>query len=136
LKLSDIAINAAAIETGRWVSVGHILPGVKFKVRGLDNADYRRLRAKLIAEIPRAERVKGVDPVELDKINVKLLYETVLLDWSGIEGDDDASLSFSKEQAAELLADPNYAVLRGAVEWAAGVVGEDDLAETEASAKN
>jgi hypothetical protein len=136
LKLSDIAINAAAIEAGRWVSVGHILPGVKFKVRGIDNADYRRLRAKLIAEIPRAERVKGVDPVELDKINVKLLTETVLLDWSGIEGDDDAPLDFSKEKAAELLADPNYAVLRSAIEWAAGVVGEDDLAEAEAAAKN
>jgi hypothetical protein len=27
-------------------------------------------------------------------------------------------------------------VLRGAIEWAAGVVGEDDLAEAEAAAKN
>lgn len=136
MKLSDIAINAAAIETGRWVSVDHILPGVKFKVRGLANADYRRLRAKLIAGIPRAERVKGVDPMDLDKINIKLLSETILIDWSGIEGDDDAPLAFSKEKAADLLADPNYAVLHWAVEWAADVVGQDDLAEAEASAKN
>lgn len=136
MKLADIKINAAAIETGRWVSVDHVLPGVKFKVRGIGNADYRRLKDKLIGEIPRAERVKGVDPAALDKINAKLLIETVLIDWSGIEGDDDAPLAFSKEKAAELLADPNYAVLRNAVEWAAGVVGEDDLAESEAAAKN
>lgn len=136
MKLSAIKTNAAAIEAGRWVSVAHALPGVKFKVRGLRNADYRRLRDKLIGEIPRAERLKGIDPVDHDKLNVALLCETVLMDWRGLESDDGANLLYSKKNAVDLLADPNYFDLREAVEWAAGIVGDDDLAEAEASSKN
>lgn len=136
MKLSEIAVNAAAIEAGRWVSVAHTLPGVKFKVRGLNNADYRRLQAKLIAEIPRADRIKGLDPEIQDKINLALLIETVLTDWSGLENDDGSPLVWTKETSAHYLGNPNYSVLRAAVEWAAAVVGEDDLVEAEEAAKN
>jgi hypothetical protein len=136
LKLSKIAVNAAAIEAGRWVSVAHTLPGVKFKVRGLNNADYRRLEAKLLAEVPRSDRIKGIDPDTLDRIKVNLLVETVLTDWSGLEDDNGNMLTWTKQTAAKYLFDPNYVVLRSAVEWAAAVVGEDDLVELEEDAKN
>ena len=136
MKLSDIAVNAAAIELGRWVAIDHILPGVRLKVRGLENTDYRRLRNKLIAEIPRAERLKGVDTLMLEKINAQLLADTILVGWEGIEGDDDLALPFTKEKASQIINDPSFVVFRNAVEWAAGVVGEDDLVESEAAAKN
>lgn len=136
MKLSDIAVNADAIELGRWVPIGHILPGVRLKVRGLENTDYRRLRNKLIAEIPRAERLKGVDTLMLEKINAQLLADTILVGWEGIEGDDDLALPFTKEKASQIINDPSFVVFRNAVEWAAGVVGEDDLVESEAAAKN
>ena len=136
MKLSDIAVNADAIELGRWVPIGHILPGVRLKVRGLENTDYRRLRNKLIAEIPRAERLKGVDTLMLEKINAQLLADTILVGWEGIEGDDDQALPFTKEKASQIINDPSFVVFRNAVEWAAGVVGEDDLVKSEAAAKN
>lgn len=136
MKLSEIAVNAAAIEYGRWVSIGHIMPGVRLKVRGLENEDYQRLFNKLVTEIPRAERLKGPDAAVMRDITTRLLVETILIDWEGIDNDDGTPLVFSKEKAREVLSDPNLIAFRKAVEWAAGVVGEDDLAETEATAKN
>ena len=136
MKLSDIAVNADAIELGRWVPIGHILPGVRLKVRGLENTDYRRLRNKLIADIPRAERLKGVDTLTLEKINAQLLADTILVGWEGIEDEDDRLLPFTREKASQIINDPAFIVFRNAVEWAAGVVGEDDLVESEAASKN
>lgn len=136
MKLSDIAVNANAIEQGRWVSVGHVMPGVRLKVRGLENTDYRRLRNRLIAEIPRGERLKGADILTLEKINGQLLSETVLVGWDGIEADDGRPLPFNKEKALQVINDPMFIVFRNAVEWAAGVVGDDEAIEAEESAKN
>lgn len=136
MKLSEIAVNAEAIEVGRWVSVGHLLPGVKLKVRGADNTDCRRLRNKLISEVPRAERIKGLDTKTSDSINARLLAETILVDWSGLEDDDGNPLAFSNGKALDILADPSFVVFKNAVEWAAAVVGEDELAETEDASKN
>lgn len=136
MKLSDIAVNATAIERGRWVSIGHVMPGVRLKVRGVENEDYQRLFNKLVTEIPRAERLKGPDAALMRDITTRLLVETVLIDWDGIDNDDGSPLPYSKEKAREVLSNPNLIAFRKAVEWAAGVVGEDDLAETEATVKN
>lgn len=136
MKFSDITINIDAIEAGRWVSVDHLIPGVKLKVRGIENTDYKRLRNKLISEISRPVRLRGVDLATMEKINTTLLVEAVLVDWSGIEDDDGQPLPFSKEKAASVLSDPGLVVFRNAVEWAASIVGEDDLVEAEAAAKN
>jgi hypothetical protein len=136
MKLSTIAVNAAAIEQGRWVSISHVMPDVKLKVRGLENEDYQRLFNKLISAIPRAERLKGPDATAMREMTTKLLAETVLVDWSGIENDDGSPMLYSKAKAQEILSDPNLVVFRKAVEWAAGVVGEDDMAEAEDVTKN
>jgi hypothetical protein len=136
MRLSEIAVNAQAIEVGRWVPVDHILPGVRLKVRGIDNTDCRRLRNKLVAEVPRVERIKGIDTAKADAINARLLAETVLVDWSGLEDEDGKPLAFSKATALEILIDPAFVVFRNAVEWAAGVVGEDDIVEIEDASKN
>ena len=136
MKLSEIAVNIDAIETGRWVSVARFMPGVRLKVRGLENTDYRRLREKLVSSIPRAERIKGVDTLAMEAISGRLLAETVLVGWDGIEGDDGAPLAYSKDRALQIISDPALVTFRNAVEWAAGVVGEDDVVEAEESAKN
>lgn len=136
MKLSKIAVNAEAIEAGRWVSVDHILTGVRLKVRGIDNTDCRRLRNKLVAEVPRVERIKGLDTATADAINARLVAETVLVDWGGLEDEDGSPLPFTKARALEILSDPALIVFRGAVEWAAGVVGEDEIAEAEDASKN
>ncbi|MGJ0508857.1 MAG: hypothetical protein ACR652_17360 [Methylocystis sp.] len=116
--------------------MGQFLPAVRLKVRGADNTDCRRLRNKLISEVPRAERIKGLDTKTSDSINARLLAETVLVDWSGLEDDDGAPLPFSKAKALEILTNPSFVVFKNAVEWAAAVVGEDDFAEIEDASKN
>jgi hypothetical protein len=136
MKLREIAVNAEAIEVGRWVPVDHILPGVRLKVRGLDNTDCRRLRNKLVAEVPRVERIKGLDTATADAINAQLLAETVLVGWAGLEDEDGSPLPITKARALEILSDPSLIAFRNAVEWAAGVVGEDEIAEAEDASKN
>jgi hypothetical protein len=44
------------------------LPGIRIKARGANNSDYRVLEAKLIREIPRADRVEGLKPADQDRI--------------------------------------------------------------------
>lgn len=135
MKLSKIAINSRAIEAGRWVNIPD-LPGVSLKVRGLGNADYRKLAAKLGEEIPRADKVKGISFETRDDIEIKLLIEAVLIDWRGLENDDGSPLAYSREIAESVLPNPDFKPLRDAVMWAAAVVGDDELASDEAAAKN
>jgi hypothetical protein len=63
-----------------WVENIPDLPGIRIKVRGSNNSDYRALEAKLVREIPRAERIEGVSPKEQDRIAGQLLLQTVVLD--------------------------------------------------------
>lgn len=136
MKLKDIAVNVEAIEGGRWVSIDHIMPGVRLKVRGSENSGLRRMRNKLLQEIPRAHRLRGADEETLDAIGTKLLIETVLVDWDGIEDENGEPLPFSKEKSAAVLSDPAMVVFKNAVEWASGVVGDDEIAEAKEAAKN
>lgn len=136
MKLSQLSQNAAAAEAGRWVNHIPELGGLALKVRGLDNADYRRLSAQLASEIPRADRVLGVAPEVTDAMQTRLIVETVLIDWRGLEEDDGSVVHYSRDMAMKLLTDPNYRAFRAAVIWAAGVVGDDRLASDEADAKN
>lgn len=138
MKISSLKIDAAKIEAGAWVKDIPGLPGVAFKVRGLGNVASRSFRAKAIDAVPRADRVKGLSQAAAEKIETDDLVENILLDWSGIDADEDAPdgapqpLAFSKVIAAKYLADPDFAVFKGGILYAAQVVadlGADDLAD-------
>jgi hypothetical protein len=124
LKLGDIKQATSKIEQGAWVKDLPNLPGVSVRVRGYGNSDYRRLLAKLRPQF-------SDDPVEQEKVDNRLLAETILLDWDGI---DDTP--YSPETARELLADPDLAVLRMGVNYAASVVVKEGQAAIEADLKN
>jgi hypothetical protein len=63
MKLSAMKIDPALIEQGDWVENIPDLPGIRIKARGTNNSDYRALEAKLVREIPRAERIaEGARP--------------------------------------------------------------------------
>jgi hypothetical protein len=136
MKLSKIAVNSAAIENGRWVDVDHFMPGVRLKVRGFEGADYLRLQAKLTAETPRADRLKGADSPLMRELSTRLLVDAILSDWEGLENEDGTPLAYSKAKATEILANRDLLVFRKAVEWAANVVGDDEIADAEDVAKN
>src|SRR5262249_24918380 len=53
MKLSAIKVDTALAEQGDWVDSIPELPGIRIKARGANNGDYRRLQAKLLAQIPR-----------------------------------------------------------------------------------
>jgi hypothetical protein len=137
MKLSDAKIDPARLEEGAWVGNIPELTGLRLRVRGANNKDWRRIQSKLIEGVPRKKRVGGrMDPDEQDRITAILLRETCLLDWDGLEDDDGKPLPYSKEMAGKLLSDPQYAKFREGVMWAASIVAEQTEAEVEDDAKN
>ncbi len=136
MKLSSIEVDPDKIEQGQWIGNIPEAGDLQLKVRGLQNADFRRLQGKLVEAVPRAKKVGGrLDPDEQDRVTNQCLAATVLLDWRGLE-DDNGPIPFSKEKARELLMDPRYRRFREAVIWAASVVGEEQAAALEDDAGN
>lgn len=128
MKLDDLKAITRNIEQGAWVRDLPNLPGVALKVRGTFNADYSRLMAKLMAQ--RTPEQVGNEE-EDEKLEIQLLHETILVDWSGIE---DAP--YSPDMALKLLSDPELAVFRGAVRYAGNVVARQGKQSLENDAKN
>lgn len=137
MKLSDAKVNVVKLEEGGWVDNIPELEGLRLKVRGAGNRQWRRLMQQLINAIPRKKRHAGViDPAEMDRVMAIVLRDACLDDWDGLEGDDGKPLPYSKEKACELLADPAYAKFRDGVTWAANAVAEQEAADTDSDAKN
>ncbi len=136
MKLEQMAVDPAAIEEGRWVGNLPELGGVEVRVRGFGNRDYRALQQKLMRSVSGAQRALGMGVDEQDRQQTTLLVETILLDWKGIDISDGVPLRFSKEKALELLSDPRMIKFRGAVIFAASLVGEQEAAEAKDDAKN
>lgn len=137
MKLSDIEVNVDAVEQGTWIGAKHGTPipemgELCLKVRGTDNADYRRMYSKLANAIP---RVRRQDMSEHDKVHAQCLNATCLLDWDGVDG-PDGPVPYSKAQATELLTNPKWRKFREAVSWAAGMVGEQKAEEQALDEKN
>jgi hypothetical protein len=132
MKLSDLASDPIATEQGEWVDNIPEMGDLRLKVRGIGNADWRRIQMKLIDAVPRAKRTgTRIDPEEIDKITTICLHQACLLDWENLNGDDGKPLSFSRDFALELLSKPQYRKFREAVVWAATVVGEQTAVKIE-----
>lgn len=126
MKLSALKVDAGAIEDGQWVGNIPEMGDLEVRVRGLNNAKYRRLQARLIDAVPRAKRQGGrLDPEEQDRITATCLRQTVLLDWRGLEGEDGQPVPYSEELASDLLTKPEFRRFREGVIWAASQVGEE-----------
>ncbi len=137
MKMSELAVDAARLEGGAWVEEIPEMEGLRLKVRGANNADWRRLQTKLLEAVPRKQRVGGrLDPDTQDRITASLLLNTCLLDWQGLEDDDGNPLSYDKKMAEKLLTDPQYRRFREAVVWASTVVGEQEDLDVKDAAGN
>lgn len=123
MRLSDLCVDAAKINEGGWVRNIPKLEGLSLKVRGVDSAADREVTAKAIERLPRNETARGVNAAAAEKIVTRRLVDALLLDWSGLEGDDGEPVQFSRETAETLLTNDNYRPLRDAVWFAANVVG-------------
>ncbi|HEV7416043.1 MAG TPA: hypothetical protein VGN98_07785 [Tianweitania sediminis] len=132
MKLSDLKIDPVKVEQGAWVDDIPEMGGLRLRVRGLQNNDFRKMQSRLVEAEPRQNKPRGrLLPERQEAITGTCLVETVLLDWDGITDEADQPIPYSKEQAKEFLTDPAYRRLRDAVVWAASVVAEDGVQETE-----
>jgi len=125
MKLSDLEVDADAVEKGAWVDDIPDVQGLRLKVRGAYNNEWRRMQAKLLESVPRKKKVGGrLEQEENDAIMTKCLLNCCLLDWDGLDDKDGTVIPYSKEKARELLTDPRYKRFRDSVIWAAQVVGD------------
>jgi hypothetical protein len=137
MKMSELAVDADRQENGAWVDDIPEVQGLRLKVRGSNNADWRRLQAKLMDAVPRKKKLGGrIDPDEQDRILSSCLLSTCLLDWDGLEDDDGKPLPYSKTMAQKLLTEPEYRRFRDSVLWAASIVAENLTVEQEEIAGN
>ena len=137
MKLSDLKVDAAKVEQGAWVENIPDMGDLRLKVRGINNADWRRIQTMMIQSVPRSKRVNGrIVADEQDRIMSICLQSAGLLDWENLQGDDGAPVAYSKEKAAELLTKPEYRAFRDGVLYAATVVGEQAVSDLEADTKN
>jgi hypothetical protein len=128
MKLNDIKKATQNIEEGGWVGELPNLPGVSVRVRGAFNSEYNKLLSKLRAELTPEE---WSDPEMQEALDTKLVHETILVDWHGIE---DAQ--YSSDAALDLLSNKEFAVFRRAVNYAASVVAREGRKSLEEDAKN
>ncbi len=125
MRLADMKVDSNAIENGVWIGNIPDMGSLRLKVRGVGNAAHQAEQTKLYAATPRSEKTGGrLSPAASDRIMAHCLAKATLLDWEGIEGDDGQPLPYSPETALTLLSDPAYRVLRDAVLWASGQVGQ------------
>lgn len=137
MKLNDMAIDPEKLEHGAWVSDIPDMGELRLKVRGIGNNDFRKLQTKLVEAEPRQFKTGGrVSPERQDAITAKCLIHTILIDWSGLVGENNEPIPYSKELATELLTSPKYRRFRDAVSYAASIVAEDRTADDEEAAKN
>lgn len=130
-------VNTAKVEGGAWVGDIPDMGDLRLRVRGINNARYRRLQQELINAVPRSERRKGrLDPEAIDNVTATCLLRTVLLGWENLECEDGRPVPFSEEQAKVYLTDPAYRAFYDAVVYAATIVGEDDAEADKADEGN
>lgn len=133
MKISSLKVDTQKIEVGEWIGSIPGLEGVRLKVRGSSCKAWREMTQRLVAAVPRGKRKNNMIPVdEQDRINRVVMREVGLLDWEGIEDDDDKPIPYSKAKADEYL-NADYPDFRDGVLWACNAVGvaaEDDAEET------
>ncbi len=141
MKLKNLKVNSARAETGDWVGDLPDMDDLRLKVRGFSNADFGAITAREAAKVTREQREGGRRdgaplPEVRERIMVKAMVETILLDWDGLTDDGGAPIPYTKETATTLLSDPDCRPFRDAVSLAAARVEEFTEDQVEAVAGN
>lgn len=136
MDMQGVKVDPVKIEQGAWVDNIPDMGDLRLQVRGANNADWRRLQARLIAAVPRNKRVGGrIDPDESDRITSILIRDAGLTGWENVT-DGGAAVAYSKDVANTYLTDPAFRAFRDAALWACTIVGDDLSAQTDTDAKN
>jgi hypothetical protein len=131
MKLSEIVAKEEARYAGKWVSIDEFYPGVRLRIRPIDHPDVRRRNFQ--------DAVGGSSNLDFDATeaqNARLLSEIIVVDWSGLDGDDGTPLPFSREKAFEWFSIPILEALRRKIVSEAVALRDAKLAELEDDSKN
>lgn len=125
MNIETLRRDSKAVERTAWIESIPDMGDLRLHVRGLGNAEYRRHQERLSDALPRTARINGrPDPVARDQIVAECLAETVLLGWENLTDAKGKKVPFSKGKAREFLLDPDLALFRDAVAWAAARVAD------------
>ena len=112
LDIDSLAVDPALSEEGTWAD----FMGAKFKIARGNSAKARHLSSKLFLENWDVLNAGGEDADKVaEAINVKVLANTVLLDWEGVTS-GGKELKYSPELGEKYLGDPRYPDLRQFIE--------------------
>ncbi len=101
MKLSAAFGTSEKLEIeGVWVDLGE---GGSIKVARAGNRENRRELKRLIAPHKAALRADNLPDDVLEKITIKVMARTILLDWKGIDDDDGKPIAYSQEAAEAQL---------------------------------
>ena len=106
MKLSALKTDVAKLEAGQWVGEIPDMESLELHVRGLGNTDYKRLFEKKADAVPRARKLRGLQPDDRERIVGECLHEAILLDWRGLTDEAGLAIPFTSELAQDLVTKP------------------------------
>lgn len=104
-RLSDLKADLALMSDGRWVDYED---GTRLKIASIQNRDYQRASAEALEAWLEEHPGKELTDDVRRSILIGPIAKCILRDWDGFLGDDDASLPYTPELGAQVLADPAY----------------------------
>lgn len=139
MKMSDIAIDPVAIDKGDWVPIPFSdMAGVSILTRGTLCPGYRKTYDQLLNEairaLPPGEEQLSTEATEA--IDAQALLAECLMDWKGIENDDETPMSFTVEAATTYMTKREYRKFFLAARYAAQKVGQTVKKQTDKIAGN
>jgi len=145
IKLSSLEIDTRAEAEGEWIAVEEWpldpknpynqvpLPGLKFRVRSLNDQGYKNARQKAAEELEK-QRNSFPGKIVPDDISGeaegRVIAERLLLGWEGLDMD------YAPETAAAVLPKASARTIRQMILWCAGRVGRREVEFVEDAAKN
>ncbi len=141
MKLRAIRVNSARSEQGGWVKDIAGFPGVRLLVRGFESEAFKLALSRRQLAVTNDDREDGkpggpVKPKVTERLFGLAMADAILLDWSGIEGEDDQPIPYSRELAEQYLTDPDFRLFREAVALAGTLVESETDARVEAALGN
>lgn len=134
MDLATVRVDMTRAKAGEWIKDIPGLGDIELKVRGSNTPQFRLAQAKAQRAIPREARREGgmLDPEAADAALGRALVEGVLIDWRNVTL-GEAAVPFSPETAEKLLSDPEMAIFRDGVAWAADLVANMRKTDEDAS---
>jgi hypothetical protein len=134
MKLSQIESNVNLEEEGVWVTM---TGGWEAKVRSTNCKAYRDLNQRIFQKNRRFYARRQAPPPETqDQDTLRLVVETLLVDWRGLEDENGEPIPCTPENATEILGDRRYAQMLSDVSDAAQELETFRVLEEEADLGN